>query len=375
MSTKTAGLAGPGTGTYEEVARTLPGDYKAPLSRMDTQRAVTVIKRFIEDHLCKALNLDMVQAPLIVDRESGLNDGLGREGAWGPVAFPCGLGLQSPVQAEVLQASAKWKRMALSQFQCLPGEGICTDMRAVRKDCFLDHDHSCCVDTWDWELHISAHQRDLDFLKATVRQVWKVICAAGLHAAECFPELQEAGHPPFPDDLTFIHAEDLQEAYPDLAPRDRETAILQNYPAVFILGLGWPLRDGRPHRRKAADCDDWAADTSASSGKATHGLNGDLLVWNPVTRRRHRLSSVGIRVTGENLENQLRIANQLDLLSRPYHRAIANEQIPLSIGGGIGQGRTFMYLLRTAHLGEVTVSVWPREFKEACARKGIFVLD
>ena len=375
MSDKTADLAGPGISTYEEVEKILPVGYKPLLNRMDTQRAVFVVKRYIEDRLCRALNLDMVQVPLIVDRASGVNDYLDRDGSRTPVEFPCGLGLQTPIQAQVVQAATKWKRMALAQFGCQPGEGICTDMRAVRKDYFLDHDHSSYVDQWDWERRITPNQRNLDYLKDTVRKIWSVLLGAGREAQAQFPALKSAGLPDFPEELVFIHAEELLEMYPDLPRKQRETAILQKYPAVFIIGIGWVLKDGYPHEMRAADYDDWATDTSAMTGRDTHGLNGDILVWNPITKRRHGLTSMGLRVTSETLRIQLEVSRQLDFLKLPYHQAILNDQIPLSIGGGIGQARTFMYLLRTAHLGEVTVSVWPRQLKEICAKKNIHVLE
>ena len=375
MSDKTADLAGPGISTYEEVEKILPVGYRPLLNRMDTQRAVFAVKRYIEEHLCRELNLDMVQVPLIVDRASGVNDYLDRDGSRTPVEFPCGLGLSSPIQAQVVQAATKWKRMALAQFGCQPGEGICTDMRAVRKDYFLDHDHSSYVDQWDWERRMTSDQRNLDFLKDTVRKIWKVILGAGRQAQAQFPALQASGLPDFPEELVFIHAEDLLEMYPDLPRKQRETAILQKYPAVFIIGIGWVLKDGYPHEMRAADYDDWATDTSVMTGRNTHGLNGDILVWNPITKRRHELTSMGIRVTKETLRAQLEISRQLDFLKLPYHQAILNDQIPLSIGGGIGQARTFMYLLRTAHLGEVTVSVWPKQLKDICAKKNIHVLE
>ena len=375
MSDKTADLAGPGISTYEEVEKILPVGYRPLLNRMDTQRAVFAVKRYIEEHLCRELNLDMVQVPLIVDRASGVNDYLDRDGSRTPVEFPCGLGLSSPIQAQVVQAATKWKRMALAQFGCQPGEGICTDMRAVRKDYFLDHDHSSYVDQWDWERRMTSDQRNLDFLKDTVRKIWKVILGAGRQAQAQFPALKAGGLPDFPEELVFIHAEDLLEMYPDLPRKQRETAILQKYPAVFIIGIGWVLKDGYPHEMRAADYDDWATDTSVMTGRNTHGLNGDILVWNPITKRRHELTSMGIRVTKETLRAQLEISRQLDFLKLPYHQAILNDQIPLSIGGGIGQARTFMYLLRTAHLGEVTVSVWPKQLKDICAKKNIHVLE
>jgi len=375
MSNKKADLAGPGISTYEEVAKILPNGYKPMLGRMDTQRAVFAIKRYIEDNLCKALNLDMVQVPLIVDKASGVNDYLDRDGSRTPVEFPCGLGLNKRIEAQVVQAATKWKRMALEQFRCKPGEGICTDMRAVRKDYFLDHDHSSYVDQWDWERRITPAERDLKVLKTTVRAIWKVIHGAGLLAQKQFPALLKGGYPEIPEELTFIHAEDLLAEYPNLSRKERETAILQKHPAVFIIGIGWVLKDGYPHEMRAADYDDWVTDTSKMTGHATHGLNGDILVWNPVTKRRHELSSMGIRVTKETLKTQLELSGQMDFLKLPYHHAILGDRIPLSIGGGIGQARTFMYLLRTAHLGEVTVSVWPKQLKDICAEKNIHVLE
>jgi aspartate--ammonia ligase len=375
MSNKKADLAGPGISTYEEVAKILPNDYKPMLGRMDTQRAVFAIKRYIEDHLCKALNLDMVQVPLIVDKASGVNDYLDRDGSRTPVEFPCGLGLDKRIEAQIVQAATKWKRMALAQFGCKPGDGICTDMRAVRKDYFLDHDHSSYVDQWDWEQRITPAERNLKFLKTTVRNIWKAIRGAGLHAQERFPALLKGGYPQIPEEITFIHAEDLLAEYPGMSRKERETAILQKHPAVFIIGIGWMLKDGYPHEMRAADYDDWVTDTSKMTGHETHGLNGDILVWNPVTKRRHELSSMGIRVTKETLKVQLKLSGQEDFLKLPYHQAILNDRIPLSIGGGIGQARTFMYLLRTAHLGEVTVSVWPKQLKDICAKKNIVVLE
>jgi aspartate--ammonia ligase len=375
MSNKKADLAGPGISTYEEVAKILPADYRPLLNRIDTQRAVFAIKRYIEDHLCKALNLDMVQVPLIVDKASGVNDYLDRDGSRTPVEFPCGLGLDKRIEAQVVQAATKWKRMALEQFACKPREGICTDMRAVRKDYFLDHDHSSYVDQWDWEQRITPAERNIDYLKTTVRAIWKTIRGAGLQAEKQFPGLAKGDYPQIPEELTFIHAEDLLAEFPNLPRKQRETEILKKHPAVFIIGIGWVLKDGYPHEMRAADYDDWVTDTSAATGHETHGLNGDILVWNPVTKRRHELSSMGIRVTKETLKVQLKLSGQEDFLKLPYHQAILNDRIPLSIGGGIGQARTYMYLLRTAHLGEVTVSVWPKQLKDICAKKNIHVLE
>jgi aspartate--ammonia ligase len=375
MGNKQADLAGPGISTYEEVEKILPNDYAPLLSRLDTMRAVYEIKRYIEDNLCRELNLSMVQVPLIVDRDSGVNDYLDRDGSRTPVEFPCGLGITPRITAQVVQAATKWKRMALAQFECKVGEGINTDMRAVRKDYFLDHDHSSYVDQWDWEKRITEKERNLNYLKDTVRRIWKVIRGAGKNAQEKFPALKNPKYPDFPEELTFIHAEDLLAEYPDLPRKQRETKILQEYPAIFIIGIGWVLKDGYPHEMRAADYDDWVTPTDSVTGKDTHGLNGDILVWNPVTKRRHELTSMGIRVTKDTMKQQLEMSGQLDFLKLPYHQAILNDQIPLSIGGGIGQARTYMYLLRTAHLGEVTVTVWPKELKEICEKKNIHVLE
>jgi aspartate--ammonia ligase len=372
---KKADLAGPGISTYEEVEKILPNDYESLLTPMETMEAVYAVKRYIEDNLCKELNLTMVQVPLIVDVESGVNDMLDRDGSRTPVEFPCGLGLEKPITAQVVQAATKWKRVALKQFDCKVGEGINTDMHAVRKDYFLDHDHSAYVDQWDWERVISRDQRNLDFLTDVVEKIWKVLKGAELHAQELFPQLVSDKYPSLPDELTFLHAEEILEMYPDLPRKARETQVLQEYPAVFIYGIGWTLADGYPHEMRAADYDDWVTETTSKKGAPMHGLNGDILVWNQVTRRRHELTSMGIRVDAETLRTQLELSDLLHYLEFPYHQAILNDQIPLSIGGGIGQSRTYMLLLKKAHLGEVSVSVWPQELKDICVKKNIFVLE
>ena len=312
---------------------------------------------------------------LNASRESGINDNLDRDGLRTPVEFPCGLGLEKPIDAQVVQAATKWKRMALRQFDCRLGEGICTDMRAVRKDYFLDHDHSAYVDQWDWERVIRADQRNLKTLTDTVRGIWKVLKGAETFIQEEFPKLKGGGTPDLPDELAFIHAEDLLDRYPDLPRKQRETRMLQTHPAIFIIGIGAVLKDGFPHEMRAADYDDWITPTVSEDGRLHNGLNGDILVWNPVTKRRHELSSMGIRVTKETLRRQLEISGQLEFLKLPYHQAILNHRIPLSIGGGIGQSRTTMLLLRKAHLGEVSVTVWPQQLKEMGARRNIHVLE
>jgi len=372
---KKADLAGPGVSTYPEVEKILPADYRSLLDPKETQHALFHVKRYIEDNLCKELNLFHVEVPLIVTKESGVNDYLDRDGSRTPIDFPCGLGLDRRMECQVVQAATKWKRMALKQFNCAVGEGISTDMRAVRKDYFLDHDHSAYVDQWDWERRITADMRNLDFLKDTVRRIWKVIKGAEIMVQGMFPKLKDPRCPNLPDELSFFHAEEILAMYPDLPRKQRETLLVQKYPAVFIIGIGWVLEDGYPHEMRAADYDDWCTPTVTAKGKPAHGLNGDILVWNHLTKRRHELTSMGIRVTKETLRQQLEITGQLDFLKLPYHQAILNDKIPLSIGGGIGQSRTYMYLLRTAHLGEVSVTVWPRALKEICAKRNIHVLE
>ena len=376
MVDKAADLAGPGIGNYEELAKILPDDYSSLLDPKHTQQAITIVKRYIEDNLCRELKLMRVEVPLIVDVESGVNDYLDRDGSRTPIQFHISNDHdQHPIDAQVVQAATKWKRLALKQFGMRLGEGLITDMRAVRKDYFLDHDHSAYVDQWDWEKAITAPQRNLDYLRETVEAIWKVIKGAEDFVHGLFPQLKTDKYPNLPEQLQFLHAEEILERYPDLPRKARETAILQEYPAVFIYGIGWKLKDGYPHEMRAADYDDWVTETVSNNGSSMHGLNGDILVWNPVTRRRHELSSMGIRVNAETLKQQLEITGQLDFLKLPYHQAVMNNEVPLSIGGGIGQSRTVMLLLRKAHLGEVSVTVWPKILKEICREKNIHVLE
>ena len=374
-NSKVADLAGPGISTYEEVEKILPNDYSPLQTPMERMKALYMIKDYIEKGLAEALNLQLVQVPLIVSKDSGVNDMLDRDGSRTPIEFPAGLGLDKRIEAQIVQAATKWKRVALKQFDCMPGEGINTDMRAVRKDYFLDHDHSSYVDQWDWEQVITADQRNLDYLTDVVKKIWKVIYGARQFVKQEFSELKNDKYPDIPEELTFIHAEEILEMYPDLPRKQRETKIIKEYPAVFIYGIGWVLKDGYPHEMRAADYDDWVTETVSKKGEPRHGLNGDILVWNPVTKRRHELTSMGIRVTKETLVKQMEIAGLEENLKLPYHQAILNDEIPLSIGGGIGQARTYMYLLRTAHLGEVTVTIWPQQLKDICAKKNIFVLE
>ena len=373
---KKADLAGPGIGDYAELEKILPQDYRSLLGPKETQLATYAVKDYIEENLCKELNLIRVTVPLIVDVESGVNDMLDRDGSRTPIQFHISNDRdKNPIDAQVVQAATKWKRMALKQFEMNVGEGLLTDMRAVRKDYFLDHDHSAYVDQWDWELAITAEQRNLDLLRDVVRKIWKVLVGAERHVQELFPQLNSEKYPNLPEELTFLHAEEILERFPDLPRKQRETEILQEFPALFIIGIGWVLEDGYPHEMRAADYDDWVTETTSEDGRPMHGLNGDILVWNPVTKRRHELTSMGIRITADTLRKQLELSGQLDLLKMPYHRAIMNNEIPLSIGGGIGQSRTFMLILKKAHIGEVSATVWPQVLKDICKAKNIHVIE
>jgi len=376
MADKKADLAGPGIGDYNELEKILPQDYSSLLSPKDTQLATYAVKDYIEENLCKQLNLIRVTVPLIVDVESGVNDLLDRDGSRTPIQFHISNDYdKNPIDAQVVQAATKWKRMALKQFGMKIGEGLLTDMRAIRKDYFLDHDHSAYVDQWDWELAITEQQRNLKFLREVVEKIWLVIKGAETHVQKLFPQLKNDKYPDLPEKLTFLHAEEILEKYPDLPRKQRETQIIQEYPAIFIYGIGWVLKDGYPHEMRAADYDDWVTETTSEDGRPMHGINGDILVWNHITKRRHELTSMGIRVNAQTLKKQLELSGQLDFLKFPYHQAIINNEIPLSIGGGIGQSRTFMLLLKKAHIGEVSAAVWPKILKNMCKNKNIHVIE
>jgi aspartate--ammonia ligase len=376
IEAKKEDLIGPGIGNYDELKKNLPNNYGSILNPIDTQKAIFAVKKYIEEHLCRVLNLTMVQVPLIVDAKSGVNDCLDRDGSRTPVQFHISNDHDKhPIDAQVVQAATKWKRMALKQFGMKSGEGLCTDMRAVRKDYFLDHDHSAYVDQWDWEKAITEKERNLKYLTQTVEKIWKVIKGAETYVQKLYPQLETDTYPGLPEKLTFLHAEEILDKYPELPRKQRETKILQEYPGIFIYGIGWPLKDGSPHEMRAADYDDWVTETKSRDNRSMHGLNGDILVWNPVTKRRHELTSMGIRVNAQTLKKQLEIAGQLDLLKYPYHQAIIYDKIPLSIGGGIGQSRTQMIILKKAHIGEVSVSVWPKILDDMSRKRNIFILE
>jgi len=376
MGNKVSDLAGPGIGNYEDVAKALPDNYESKLSPKETQEAINFVKGSIEAGLGEALNLIRVTVPLIVDEASGVNDMLDRDGSRTPVSFHISNDNgKNPINAQVVQAATKWKRMALKQFDMHVGEGLYTDMHAVRKDYFLDHDHSAYVDQWDWEMVITDAHKNLNFLKEVVRLLWKTIKTAEVEVQKKFPALWRPDEANLPEELHFIHAEEILDMYPDLPRKERETKILEKYPAVFIIGIGWKLDDGYPHELRAPDYDDWVTPTEGPDGRVFHGLNGDILVYNPTTGRRHELTSMGVRVDKHTLRQQLEITGQLEMLELPYHQAILNDEVPLSIGGGIGQSRVYMHLLQKAHIGEVSVTVWPEKFKEICRSKNIHVLE
>ena len=376
MEDKKADLAGPGIGNYTELESILPDDYTSLLNPRETQLALYAAKDYIEENMCKELNLIRVTVPLIVDVDSGVNDYLDRDGSRTPIGFHISNDHdKNPIDAQIVQAATKWKRVALKQFGIKTGEGLITDMRAIRKDYFLDHDHSAYVDQWDWELAITEDQRNLQLLKQVVEKLWKVLKGAETHLQGIFPQLKTDKYEDMPEKLTFMHAEDILARYPDMPRKQRETEIVKEYKAIFIYGIGWTLADGYPHEMRAADYDDWVTETVSEDGRPMHGLNGDILLWNPVTKRRHELTSMGVRVNAETLKQQLEITNQMDFLEMPYHQAVLNNDIPLSIGGGIGQSRTFMSLLKKAHLGEVSATVWPKILKTMCAKKNIHVIE
>lgn len=376
VARKRTDLFGPGIGNYDEIKEVLPRNYQSSLTPKDTQKAIFAAKDYIEAQLCEILNLIRVTVPLIVEKKSGVNDYLGRDGARTPIDFYIPNDHeQHPIDAQIVQAATKWKRVALKQFGMRPGEGLLTDMRAVRKDYFLDHDHSVYVDQWDWERVITPAERNLKFLREIVEKIWDVLTGAERHIQSLFPQLNSDRYPNLPEKLTFLHAEEILERFPRLSRKARETAILQQYPAIFIFGIGWTLKDSFPHEMRAADYDDWSTETHSALQQPMHGLNGDILVWNPVTQRRHELTSMGIRVNAEALRRQLELTKQTHFMRMPYHQAVLTNELPLSIGGGIGQSRTFMSLLKKAHIGEVSVSVWPEVLKDMCRSRNINVLE
>lgn len=329
-----------------------PKQYESKLSLKETQRAIKTTKDLFQANLSKALNLDRVTAPVIVTSGSGINDDL--NGVERKVSFDM---KKIDGEAEVVQSLAKWKRMALKRYGYLPGEGIYTDMSAIRRDDDCDSLHSIYVDQWDWERVINRSNRTEDFLKGIVRLIVKALADTKDAVNFAFPQLEHK----MERDVFFITTEELLELYPDLSPKERENKIVKEKKTVFLMKIGDKLSNGEKHDGRAPDYDDWS-------------LNGDILVWNEITECAFELSSMGIRVDEVSLKEQLEKCEANDRLKYPYHREIINGTLPLTIGGGIGQSRICMYMLEKAHIGEVQVSIWPEKMVEDCKEHGIILL-
>ena len=339
---------------------TIPEGYKNVLGSVEnTEKAIKSVKDMFQDNLSAQLTLLRVTAPMTVPSGSGLNDDL--NGTERPVSFP--VKDMGDARAEVVHSLAKWKRLKLAQMGVCPGRGIYTDMNALRPDEQLDNIHSIYVDQWDWEKAIRPEERSLEFLKKTVRRIYEAIKVTENKLFVEFPRLA----PALPDEIHFIHSEQLLQAYPGLEPKQREAEIVRKYGAVFIIGIGGDLSDGAPHDGRAADYDDW----SSPNSDGYSGLNGDILVWNPVLQAPFELSSMGIRVDRDALLRQLSLRGEQHKASLPFHSMLLEGKLPLTIGGGIGQSRLCMFLLRKAHIGEIQSSLWPEEMRSACAVAGI----
>ncbi len=336
-----------------------PIDYKPLLSTMKTEQGIKLIKDFFQQNISTELRLRRVTAPLFVLKGLGINDDL--NGVERPVTFPIkDLG---DAKAEVVHSLAKWKRLTLAEYKIEPGYGIYTDMNAIRADEELDNLHSLYVDQWDWEAVITAKQRTIPFLKNVVERIYAAIRRTEYLACETYPELK----PFLPEKITFIHSQELLNLYPTLTPKEREDEICRKYGAVFIIGIGGKLSDGKKHDGRAPDYDDWS--TMGENGLA--GLNGDILIWYPVLNRSFELSSMGIRVDKSALLKQLELEGKEDRLELYFHKKLLNDELPLSIGGGIGQSRLCMVMLHKAHIGEIQASIWPEDMRKECQQLGM----
>ena len=339
-----------------------PPWYSPALTPQETERAIRLIKEFFQTNLAFELNLMRVTAPIIVKAGTGINDDL--NGIEKPVSFLI-RGLDSE-KVEIVQSLAKWKRMALAQLGMAHGHGLYADMNAIRPDETLDSLHSLYVDQWDWERVISNEERTVEFLKAIVRKIYDVIRRTERYIAYRYEPITSI----LPDSITFVHSEELQARYPGLTPREREYQICREHGAVFIIGIGSALQDGVPHDGRAPDYDDW----STPSVNGFRGLNGDIIVYYPLLDCAFELSSMGIRVDAEALLKQLEIRQVLERRDLLFHRRLLAGELPLSIGGGIGQSRLCMLYLRKAHIGEIQASIWPDEMVAECAKSNIFLL-
>ena len=339
-----------------------PTNYKPLLDMRQTEQGIKLIKEFFQMNLSTELRLRRVTAPLFVLKGLGINDDL--NGVERPVTFPVkDLG---EAQAEVVHSLAKWKRLTLADYDIEPGYGVYADMNAIRADEELDNLHSLYVDQWDWEAVMTAEQRNLDFLKDIVRRIYSAIRRTEFLVCERYTEIK----PFLPEDIHFIESEDLLQMYPDKSVKERENLICKKYGAVFVIGIGGKLSNGEPHDGRAPDYDDWT--TPNSDGR--QGLNGDILIWYPMLERAVELSSMGIRVDKEALLRQLELTGQQDRKELYFHKKLLGGELPLSIGGGIGQSRLCMVLLHKAHLGEIQASIWPQDMLDECARLGMAVI-
>jgi aspartate--ammonia ligase len=337
--------------------------YKPLLTLRETEKAIKEIKDFFEQTLAWNLNLQRVSAPLFVRKGSGINDDL--NGIERKVTFQ--IRDDGNSDAEVVFSLAKWKRMVLADYGFKPDEGLYTDMNAIRPDEeSLDNLHSVYVDQWDWERVITPQQRNLEFLKSVVRTIYSCLLETENYVRSLHPQIE----PMLPDKIEFVHTEDLQEMYPDLTPKQREDKVAKEYGAVFVIGIGGELADGKIHDGRAPDYDDWT--TPTLDGKK--GLNGDILLWYPLLNRAFEISSMGIRVDKTAMLKQLEIRNELHRKNFDWHKRLLDGDLPLSIGGGIGQSRLCMFLLRKMHVGEVHSSIWPQDIVDKCHKAGIRLL-
>ncbi|MDD2243016.1 MAG: aspartate--ammonia ligase [Dysgonamonadaceae bacterium] len=339
----------------------IPKGYKPSVAPEDMEQAIKEIKLKFQDELLQALNLIRVTAPLFVLSGTGINDNL--NGVERPVSFE--IPAVGGKKAEIVHSLAKWKRMKLGAYGIEPGKGLYTDMNAIRADEELDNLHSLYVDQWDWERTITATDRNLDFLKEIVRKIYQALRNTESSISNSYPHIK----PILPTEITFIHSEDLQVEYPSLSSKERENKAAKKYGAIFIIGIGGELADGKIHDGRSPDYDDWSTPTSDKY----KGLNGDIIVWNPVLESAFEISSMGIRVDKTALVLQLKIRGCEDRKELLFHKSLLEDKIPLSIGGGIGQSRLCMFLLRCVHIGEVQVSIWPEEMQKLCAENNIIL--
>lgn len=337
----------------------IPENYRQILSMRQTEQGIKLIKDFFQQNLSTGLQLRRVTAPLFVLQGMGINDDL--SGVERAVTFP--IRDLSDARAEVVHSLAKWKRLTLAEYNVRPGYGIYTDMNAIRADESLGNLHSLYVDQWDWERTILPEDRNIAFLKRIVRRIYSAMLRTEYLINETYPELE----PFLAREVFFIHSEELRRMYPDMTPKEREDEITRKYGAVFIMGIGGKLGDGKPHDLRAPDYDDW----STPNEDGFDGLNGDLLVWNPILNRAMELSSMGIRVDREAMLRQLVLCGQERRKDLYFHRRLLNGELPLCIGGGIGQSRLCMLFLQKAHIGEIQASIWPEEQRSACLKAGI----